>query len=171
VTAAGGVAGSMQAAHASRRGGPVRTMRRRSPDQLVWLVLAATAVALCYTGVSLATGGLTDAQPGLRVGPVRRLLKEFTPLEKARDTSTTAWARVCAERASPHAPERDAAPWPCFVLLLRQRRCRPRCGPSAAASTRRNAAKIACTRCAFRNDTRARHSPAAALSAHAAAAP
>ena len=67
----------------SRRG-PVRTMRRRSADQLAWLVLAATAAALCYTGVSLAAGGLADAGPGHRVGPVRRLLKEFTPLEKAR---------------------------------------------------------------------------------------
>lgn len=66
---------------ASRRADPLRYTRRRSPDTLALVVAAVLACLLCQAGWSAAFG---DGLPQLDVGPHRRLLNDFTPLQKVR---------------------------------------------------------------------------------------
>ena len=72
-----------------------RYTRRRSPDTLALLITAVLACLLCQAGWSAAFG---DGLPQLDVGPRRRLLREFTPLQKVRRGAAPAAAPPCAAR-------------------------------------------------------------------------
>ena len=72
-----------------------RYTRRRSPDTLALLIAAVLACLLCQAGWSAAFG---DGLPQLDVGPRRRLLREFTPLQKVRRGAAAAAAPARAVR-------------------------------------------------------------------------
>jgi hypothetical protein len=80
----------------ARRMAPhTRYTRRRSPDTLALLIAAVLACLLCQAGWSAAFG---DGLPQLDVGPRRRLLREFTPLQKVRRGAAVTAAPACAAR-------------------------------------------------------------------------
>jgi hypothetical protein len=85
---------------------PAGQLRRRNPDHLVWALLAVVVTGLCLAGWELSAGGADALAAEPRVGPGRRLLKDFSAAAKARCAFLAAGAPSGVPRRRGAARER-----------------------------------------------------------------